>query len=223
MKITKQTVELIRPINYYDAVLTVCEAGGICYSSEKNDKISQAMFIEKLIKMNHCTPLEHVNISFKIATDRMTHVHLIRHRLASFNVESTRYNKYDEPNMILPVQFQNGWNGIDKVFTTMSDSKINKYRCWYESTYHAFEEYKKYLSLTNSTDEARILLPNSIETKMIMTANIREWRHIIKLRCDNKAHIQTRNLIGQVRDILVKKYPIFFEDTDRPENYKYER
>lgn len=215
MNIVKQSVELTHAASYIGALNLVSQAGGICYNSKKETVASQENFIKKLIKMDHGTPLEHVNISFRITTDRMTHVHLIRHRLASFNVESTRYNKYDEPNMILPIQFYNIYDiNSEDIFNDRDDIGLAKFNIWLDNLENCINGYTDYLSLTNSTDEARILLPSSIETKMIMTANIREWRHIIKLRCSSKAHMQTRALMNMVKCILIDEYPIFFQDLE---------
>ena len=119
---------------------------------------------------------------------------LTRHRLASFSVESTRYNAYDELTFINPCF----WNGRTKF--------------WQDKMAEIEDVYKDFRKRGATPEQARAILPNSLKTEIIMTANLREWRTILKLRTDKAAHPQMRQVANMILDVLKEKLPIVFED-----------
>jgi len=180
---------------------TLERAARTCYKSE--DKIadgSAEKLIAALIKNGHHSVLEHVNISVRIITDRAVTHELVRHRLASYSQESTRYVKYDDVEVIRPVWFDD---------LSEFDSSINTWK----SAMMVTENHYRYLIERGwRPEQARTVLPNSLKTEIFVTANVREWRHIFKLRCSKKAHPQIRVLMLNMLKEFVREWPVLFND-----------
>ncbi|MBR3747694.1 MAG: FAD-dependent thymidylate synthase [Selenomonadaceae bacterium] len=152
-------------------------------------------FVRSIIKRGHESVLEHVSLTFHIVCDRAIMAELTRHRLASFTVESTRYVKYNELTVIKP-------------FSTPDGSDFTFFLIMKEAE-------KNYLFLIEEgvkPELARAVLPQCTATTLYMTANLREWRHVLKLRTDKAAHPQMRFVAGQILDILREKLPVIVED-----------
>ena len=159
-------------------------AGRTCYQSEpKNDP---EKFVRMLKKNGHHSVLEHVSASVRMVTNRGVTHELVRHRLASFSQESTRYVRYGDIEFIRPVWWQ-----------SMS---IHDQQCWLEHMHSVEAEYLRQLQAGMPPQMAREILPNAIKTEIVMTANLREWMHVFKLRCSKKAHPQIAALMNSVRD-----------------------
>ena len=180
---------------------TLERAARTCYKSE--DKIadgSAEKLIAALIKNGHHSVLEHVNISVRIITDRAVTHELVRHRLASYSQESTRYVKYDDVEVIRPVWFDD---------LSEFDSSIDTWK----SAMMVTENHYRYLIERGwRPEQARTVLPNSLKTEIFVTANVREWRHIFKLRCSKKAHPQIRALMLNMLKEFVREWPVLFND-----------
>ena len=189
MEETKSTEEIMKKIE---------RCGRVCYQSESVEG-SADKFVKMLIKRGHESVLEHESITFHIICDRGVLAELTRHRIASFSVESTRYVKYKELTCIRPVY----WKGV----TSAREMTI-----WEKAMVRAERYYTNLLNRGVPPEQARAVLPNSLKTEMYMTANLREWRTIIKLRCDKRAHPQMRELMNQVLEQLWQKLPVVFED-----------
>lgn len=176
------------------------KAGRTCYQSQ--DAItpeSSNKFIKKLIKSGHESVLEHASITVKLITNRGVTHELVRHRTGvAYSQESTRYVKYDgDMEFIRPV-----W--LDKSIGAKIKFKV---------TCLAIEAaYKALLKFGWRPEEAREILPNALKTEIVVTANIREWRHIFKLRSTKKAHPQTKALMRDVLRKFQAKWPALFED-----------
>ena len=185
MKIIQPSVELIDDINPADILAKIERCGRVSHLSEsKGDPES---FVRMLIKRGHESVLEHVSLTFRIICDRAIQNELVRHRHASFTVESTRYVKYDELTFIRHPIWNAYLNEIEKVYCD------------------AVKE--------NFTPEiARAILPLCLKTELYMTANLREWRHILKLRTSKAAHPQMRFIAGQILQIFRDKLPAIVED-----------
>lgn len=179
MKIISPGYEIIRPHmdgpEARNAIYQLIEqAGRTCYKSE--DAItpeSAAAFVRKIVRNHHEAMLEHASMTVKFIVDRGVSHELVRHRLASFAQESTRYcnyskNKFDgEVTFIRPFFFERG---------------STEYNCWEDMCQHAENVYLAMLQMNRTPQEARSVLPNSLKTEVIMTANMREWRHFFRLR-----------------------------------------
>lgn len=197
MKIIEPSVELMTPFEGLEVLKFIEECGRVCYRSE--DKItgnSAEKFVRMLIKRGHESVLEHFSCTFKIICDRGVMAELTRHRLASFSIESTRYCDYS--------------GGVTFINAEISTSESGQ--AIFENAMLEAEE--KYLRLRRAgcpPEQARAVLPNALATTVIMTANLREWRHVLKLRTSSKAHPQMRQVAEMIFEILYGKLPVVFE------------
>jgi thymidylate synthase (FAD) len=212
MKITKQNWEydfLTLPGNYVDMVSKVEIAAKNCYLSECCSTLSKSEdFIKNLIKRGHLSPFEHVSISVKIFTDRAVLAELTRHRLASFSVESQRFVKYKELEFILPVWYEDFVEG-----KSTNASKGSAYLIWKDACKQSEDSYIKLIQKYNFTpQEARMVLNNSTKVSLTMTANLREWRHILHLRTRMDNNPQMRALMSSILVKFADDFPVFFED-----------
>jgi thymidylate synthase (FAD) len=163
--------------------------------------------------------IEHPVATVKFITDRGVTHELVRHRLASYSQESTRYCNYggDHIQFIRPI-----WSDIklgiytapERVFYDIRlDTSINTAeKIWVRGMLWAEAEYKVLLEEGWRPEQARSVLPNSLKTEIVMTANLREWRHVFKLRCSKAAHPQIRELTLSCLDGFKQEIPILFDD-----------
>jgi len=207
MKITKQSHQIIQKPN--EILLLIESAGRTCYKSE--DKITEGSankFAEMLLRRNHESVFEHVSISVRFITNRGVTHELVRHRLCAFSQESTRYVKYDKDNMefIEPVWW-NDWGDEQK-------------ELWQLSMENSEQAYVKLMKSGAKAEQAREVLPNSLKTEIVVTANLRNWRHIFNLRCSKKAHPQIRQLMIPCLNEFKTLIPILFDDLNVDSNDK---
>lgn len=193
MRIGKQKVELLNPQSYEELTEKIEIAGRVCYQSEP--KGDPEKFIRMIIKRGHESVLEHGSLTFKVRTNRAIANEIVRHRLASYSQESTRYVKYDDIEFI----------PCDRLGKTYGEDML----LGFESAYRFLidQEFKP--------EEARDILPNATGTTLVMTMNFRELRHFLKLRLNKAAHPQIRELAGMILEILKEKYPVFVEDIEK--------
>ena len=193
MRIGKQQVELLSPQSYEELTEKIEIAGRVCYQSEP--KGDPEKFIRMIIKRGHESVLEHGSLTFKVRTNRAIANEIVRHRLASYSQESTRYVEYDD------IEFIPG--------EKLKDPNLENLLLSAELA------YKLLLTADFKPEEARDILPNATATTLVMTMNFRELRHFLKLRLDKAAHPQIRELAGMMLEILKEKYPVFVEDIER--------
>ena len=197
MKIIEPSVELIDDINTADIYAKIERCGRV--SRQSAPKGNPEQFIRSLIKRGHESVLEHVSFTFHIICDRAIMAELTRHRLASFTVESTRYVKYDELTVVKPTL-----NPTDAINHAFLDSYLKHCEKYYRDFSHAPEGYPPEI--------ARAVLPLCLKSELYMTANIRQWRHILKLRTANDAHPQMQHVARLILNIFREKFPVFVED-----------
>lgn len=165
-------------------------------------------FIRTLIMNGHEAMLEHVSITVKFVVDRGVSHELVRHRLASFAQESTRYCNYSAE------KFGREITVIEPCFWTHEDNEA-EYEAWIAAMYAAENSYLKLLEMGALPQEARSVLPNSLKTEVVMTANLREWRHFLKLRAagvTGKPHPQMLEVAVPLLEKFKKLYPAVFFD-----------
>lgn len=178
-------------------------AGRTCYKSE--DQItsdSAAAFIRRITRSGHLSVIEHMNITVRIVCDRGVSHELVRHRLASYSQESTRYANYARDKF-------GGEITVIKPFFWKEDSQA--YQDWLSAMSHAEAIYLKLIREGASPQQARSVLPNSLKTEVVMTANLREWKHVFRLRCSRAAHPQIREIMLPLLADLHKRVPVVFE------------
>ena len=175
-------------------------AGRNCYKSQ--DKITDDSydgFIRRLIQRGHEAPLEFGNMAVELYTSRAVLAEITRHRLASFCVESQRYVKENKDNGVHFIRPE--WYAADSKTAT-----------WAASMHDAEAAYNYLLDQGCTPQEAREVLPNSTACSIVMSANLREWRTIFKLRTSPAAYPQMRSLMREVRRQAFEAYPCVFED-----------
>ena len=206
MKIINASTEILTPITG-DELRQIEYAGRTCYKSE--DKItddSAKKFVENLIKRGHEAMLEHSSLSVKFICDRGVSHELVRHRLASFAQESTRYCNYSQDKFGKELTFIK-----PKFFEEGTDS----YKYWENAMADAENYYFSMLDFGCTPQEARSVLPNSIKTEIVMTATYREGRHLLWLRAPHKtgpAHPQREVLPVPVLYEVSGLIPVVFDD-----------
>lgn len=205
MKIVKQYCKWLQPPPS-NALELIEYAGRISYKSE--DKIfpgSASGFVERILTQQHESVIEHVSASVLFVTDRGVSHEIVRHRIASYTQESTRYcnyskDKYDNSvAFILPVRFYD-----------LSEKYNERYARWVHGMTEAEDLYLTELQCGATPQEARDFLPNSLKTEVAMTANMREWRYFFKLRTHQSAHPQMRDLALQAQAMFHECLPELF-------------
>lgn len=204
MKIIEPSVELINAPSYDELLTRVERAGRVCYKSEnKIAEDSAEQFVRNIIKRGHEAVLEHGSLSVLFVCDRGVSHEIVRHRLAAYCQESTRYCNYSQEKFGTEITVINPF---------FFEKDTPAYRIWKRSCESAEVAYFDLLNEGCSTQEARSVLPNSLKTEVVMTADLREIRHFLKLRCSPAAHPQMRQVALPLLNLCRENYPVFFED-----------
>ena len=194
--------------------------GRVCYKSEDlimEDGESAKKFVAMLIKNGHEAMLEHSNLSVKFIVDRGISHELVRHRIASFAQESTRYCNYAKDKFGSECNFIDITPGIklDNKMKSMETSEIALVlEEWEKAMEDAERHYMKILELGATPQIARSVLPNSTKTEITVSANYREWRNFFKLRIPKTAHPQMREVTIPLLKELKEKIPVIFDDIE---------
>jgi thymidylate synthase (FAD) len=195
MKVIKPGYEIMQKLDA--SILQHIElCGRVCYKSEnKITPGSSKEFIRMLIRRGHEAMLEHYSFSVRFICDRGVSHEMVRHRIASFAQESTRYCNYSKSREV-----------------TFIEPCFNHDQEWADSCLQAESAYLNMLEEGSTPQEARSVLPNSLKTELIMTANLREWRHFLKLRTAKEAHPQMQQLTRPLLQELKRLVPVVFDD-----------
>ena len=204
MQIIQPSVEIMSAVDG-QAILRHLEfVGRTCYKSEGLiTDTSAETFVRKLIARGHEAIIEHESISVRFICDRGVSHELVRHRLASYAQESTRYCNYSKE------QFNSEITLIKPCFLMEG---TEAYRQWEWTMHRAECAYFDLLDIGLSPQEARCVLPNSLKTEVVMTANLREWRTVLRLRCSKAAHPQMREVMLILLEKLHTAIPVVFDD-----------
>ena len=179
-------------------------AGRTCYKSEnKITADSAAGFVKSIIKSGLHSVVEHISISVRFICDRGITHEIVRHRLAAYSQESTRYANYSKD------KFGNEITVIKPYFWS-EDSE--EYLEWKIAMKNAEQSYLKLLKNGARPEQARSVLPNSLKTEIVMTCNLREWRHVLDLRCSKASHPQIREIMLPLLTEFHEKIPVLFDD-----------
>lgn len=192
--------------NGMEILKNIERAGRVCYKSESNiNETSAINFIKSILKNGHESVIEHESITLRIICDRGVSHEIVRHRIASYSQESTRYCNYSNDKF---------GNQLTFIKPSFWDSKENnqKYQIWIETMELIERNYIKLIELGATAQEARAILPNSLKTEIVMTMNLREWRHFLKLRTSLKAHPQMREIALDILRKFQSLIPIVFDD-----------
>ena len=204
MKIIKPSVEFVTPVDGKVILSRIEECGRVCYKSEhKIAEGSAEKFCRGLIRRGHEAVLEHCSFTLRFICDRGVSHEIVRHRLAAYCQESTRYCNYSME------QFEGQITVIEPCYLIPN---TEAYVTWQTACMMAETCYFNLLNVGLTPQEARAVLPNSLKTEVVMTANIREWRHFFKLRCSPAAHPQMREVATQALEMCRERIPVLFDD-----------
>lgn len=211
MKVIDPGYEILTPISEggMDELKMLEKIARVCYKSESHiteDGESAKKLITALIRSGHEAMLEHGIISVKFTVDRGVSHEMVRHRMASFAQESTRYCNYSGDKF-----------GNELTFIRPRFFNIEEYRDWKRTMKNIEKHYLKLIEMGAKPEEARSVLPNSLKTEIVVTANYREWRHIFALRTSPKAHPQIREVMIPLMRELREKIPVIFDTLEEDE------
>ncbi|HEY3307906.1 MAG TPA: FAD-dependent thymidylate synthase [Desulfuromonadaceae bacterium] len=185
---------------------TVALAARLCYSPVSIDDLREKLessdiekFLDKIMSLGHHSVLEHTSFTFGIeGISRVTTHQLVRHRIASFSQQSQRYVSHKEHfTSIMPNSIAENPDAC-KIFAFMSE------------TVH--KAYAQLVEMGIPAEDARYILPNATETKIIMTMNARELRHFFALRCCQRAQWEIREMSVEMLRLVKKVAPVIFRD-----------
>lgn len=222
MKTIKACYEILTPLSDggIKELQHIERIGRVCYRSEdriSNNGESAKKFVSMLIRNGHEAMIEHSSLSVKFTVDRGVSHELVRHRIASFAQESTRYCNYSKGKFGGECSFIDLRPGIelDNKCRNMTAGEIGLImREWMLAMNDAEKHYFKLLELGATPQIARSVLPNSTKTEITITANYREWRNFFKLRVHKTAHPQMREITIPLLDELKKRLPVIFDDIE---------
>lgn len=203
MRVVKPSYEIITNIRGKEFLTTLEYIGRVCYKSEERISPESApKFIKGILKSGHESVIEHVNLTIKFICDRGISHEIVRHRIASYSQESTRYCNYGKANEVTFI----------KPFFFIEDSP--NYNYWELAMAECEHQYLALIKNGARLQEARSVLPNSLKTEIVCTMNLRSWRHFFKLRTHKTAHPQMRELVIPLLLDLKGKIPIIFDDIE---------
>lgn len=200
-----------------------------CYRSENLiTEDSYKKLLKNCITRGHESILEHEKITIRMICDIGVYKDLTRHRFGSFSIESTRYCNYgkdkfdNEIKFIKPVFYTKTW--IDRQYEGSARSiEENKSEIWY----HTMEDIeKRYMDMTKigcTPDEMRMILPHSTAAEVTMTANIREWKHILDLRTKQMAHPAIRQILIPLLLKFKQDMPEIFDSIEYDTNFPQDK
>lgn len=197
MEIIEQRYEILSKPNK-DMIKDIERIARTCYKSE--DKItnnSAEKFVKMLVDRGHHAMIEMGHITVKFITNRGVTHELVRHRLCSFAQESTRYVRYKNVQFIKPVW----WD----------DMPGESQYIWIEACKNSEVKYRVLIAQGQRPEQARDVLNNALKTEIVVSANLREWRHIFQLRTSPKAHPQIRELMLPLLNELQELVPVIFD------------
>lgn len=205
MRLIKSSYEILSQFDGMEMLKAIEAAGRTCYKSE--DKITEESAIEfvrkRIMAPGHLSVIEHEKITVRFIFDRGVSHEMVRHRIASYSQESTRYCNYtknEHDSQISLIEIHHHFNNPDSL------------RVWENAMINAENAYMAMIELGESPQIARSVLPNSLKTEIVVTANLREWRLIFEQRTSSRAHPQMREVMIPLFEELRAKIPVIFED-----------
>lgn len=204
MRVILPSYEIIGIDNSENILKQIELFGRVCYKSENSISDDSARkFVRKIIENGHESVIEHEKITVKIVCDRGVSHEIVRHRIASYSQESTRYCNYSKDKFGRELTF------IKPCFWQESSKQ---YSIWKEQMQNVENGYFALIANGASPEEARSILPNSLKTEIVVTMNLREWRHFFKLRTAKSAHPQMREISIPLLEKMKSILPDIFND-----------
>lgn len=200
------------------AVQLIELAGRTCYKSE--DRItpdSASNFAKSILQRGHESVIEHATATVRFICDRGVSHEIVRHRLASYSQESTRYCDYANGHVafVIPPWCIELPEGLCESLDSSTYAKDSATKCWLTHMRICEAEYLNLRDKGWKPEQARSVLPNSLKTEIVMTANLREWRHFFRLRTSSAAHSQMREVAIPLLKQMQAVIPVIFDDIGR--------
>lgn len=206
MRVIRPWFEILDEVNGENMLKRIERIGRVCYKSEeKITDDSARKFVDNILKRGHESVIEHEKVSVRIICDRGVSHEIVRHRIASYSQESTRYCNYNNE------KFGKELTLIKPLFWEESSKE---YQIWLESMQNIENAYNQLIEVGAEPQQARSILPNSLKTEIVVTMNLREWRHFFKLRTAKNAHPQMREVACALLDEFKEKIPVIFDDIE---------
>lgn len=200
MQIVKAGFSFEHPVEGAELLKRIERAGRTCYKSEsKITDDSAGKFVRMLISAGHESVLEHEKVTVRVVCDRGVSHEIVRHRIASYSQESTRYCDYLKAGEIQVIE--------------PPDLGPNRHR-WVWAMRCAEGIYQRLREDGIPPQIARSVLPNSLKTELVMTMNLREWRHFFRLRAAKAAHPQMREIAVPMLLEFQRLIPVVFDDIE---------
>lgn len=204
MKVIEPRAFIVQDINGKEVLEHIEKCGRVCYKSENRIKDGSAeRFIGMLVRSGHESVLEHFSFTAKFICDRGVTHEIVRHRIASFSQESTRYVDYTldknggEIEIIIPYEMRDNEEAIEHLKWAVGEAE---------------DAYRWIRYFGCKAQAARAVLPTCLKTELYMTANLREWRHFFKMRCSKAAHPDIRVVANMLLKEAHDKIPVVFDD-----------
>lgn len=204
MKVIEPRAFIVQDINGEEVLEHIERCGRVCYKSEDRIKDGSAeRFIGMLVRSGHESVLEHFSFTAKFICDRGVTHEIVRHRIASFSQESTRYVDYTldknggEIEVIIPYEMRDNEEAIEHLKWAVGEAE---------------DAYRWIRYFGCKAQAARAVLPTCLKTELYMTANLREWRHFFKMRCSKAAHPDIRVVANMLLKEAHDKIPVVFDD-----------
>lgn len=205
MRVIEPSIEVLDELNGEEILKKIEKIGRVCYKSE--DKITEESakkFLSNTIMVRgHESVIEHEKISVRVICDRGVTHEIVRHRIASYSQESTRYCNYSKDKFA---------NQITVIKPCFWDEDSDQYKLWLNTMKVIEATYNLMIENGAKPQEARSVLPNSLKTEIVITMNMREWRHFLKLRTAKAAHPQMRQIAIMILNVFKEGIPVIFDD-----------
>lgn len=232
MQLIQPSYHIYTPIDSDDILQSLEIAGRTAWKSEdKITKDSAPKFVKMLLGKNHESVIEHINLTVKFIVSRSFLAEITRHRISSFTVESSRYCAYNKEKRgmtfiiptyldILPGEYtysihRNLGFGQTKLYHRnheIYEINTNENRDFLDYLFSVEDYYNKLIKEGKKPQEARCILPNCLKTEIVMTTNLREWKHIFRLRIDKSAHPEMQQIMRPLLEELKRKVSVIFDD-----------
>jgi len=236
MLLIRPSFEILTQIDRVAILKRIELAGRTCYKSEgRITEDSAPSFVKGIIESGHESVIEHASISVKFIVDRGVSHELVRHRIASYSQESTRFCDYIGSHMATTITGCSTYGIIfgghvcfvipswvrtelpekmeDDAFSPDWEPSVGK---WLSAMRTAEIAYQDLRGMRWTPQQARSVLPNSLKTEIVTTMNLREWRHVLRLRTSKRAHPQMREVMIPLLEELKKVLPEVFQDVAVP-------
>jgi len=204
MKIIRPYFIIEDSIDGEEILRRIERAGRTAYKSEhKITPDSAKKFVKMILDLGHESVIEHEKVTVRVICDRGISHEIVRHRIASYTQESTRFCNYSKGRF---------GSEITVIKPCFWDDGSKEYKIWRDAMENAERAYMELIKLGAKPEEARSVLPNSLKTEIVITMNLREWRHFFKLRTSKRAHPQMREVATSLLQAFKEKIPVIFDD-----------